>query len=217
MFAALQTTVSNRSRIHGGQFCSYEEAVRAGNRRRRGDLSAAPSVWPAAGPTRDKSTLSIARRITIYAGIPMSSDRADHHWGACPPGLIRGIARRTRVRRRKLLLREGVILLLLAASVGVAAGYLARPEAKRSPSAGPFDFAGVSCDEVHASLPELLADRLDPALAMQLRRHIAQCAQCRRLMQQMQPDRSLGKAAGASTLSRLAVARETRPWGKEPR
>ncbi len=144
----------------------------------------------------------------------MSTDNSDHRWTACPPGSVSGIVRRSRSRRRNTLLREAAAMVVLAASIGFTAGYFARPDAKPPASMGPFGFAGISCDEVRPLLSALMANRLDPAKAAQLRRHIMECPECGRLMRQMPSAQSISQLTNRVPPEALASARTVRRAGE---
>ncbi|MGD9721441.1 MAG: zf-HC2 domain-containing protein [Pirellulales bacterium] len=141
----------------------------------------------------------------------MSFESADLRWIACPPGSVGGIIRRARSRRRKALLREAAMMVVLAASIGFAAGYFAKPGAKPPAPRGPFQFAGISCGEVRSLLPALMENRLDAAKAMQVRQHIMECPECGRLMKQMQ---SVSQAVSEPTIASLASSHPHPPAGQ---
>lgn len=134
----------------------------------------------------------------------MSTIDPEHGWKTCPPGALGQLDRRLRARRRSLLLRESSLLILMAALIGITAGYLASPGAKPPTSSGPFDFAGISCGEVQRLLPALAANRLDPDKAVQVRQHVLECPQCGPLMERMQARESIGRTRSHS--SRIALA-----------
>ncbi len=137
----------------------------------------------------------------------MNPESLEHRWTTCPPGSVGGIVRRARSRRRNALLREAAMMVVLAASIGFAAGYFARPGTKPPASAGSYQFAGISCDEVRPLLPALMANRLDPAKAAQVRQHIMECPECGRLMKEMQSMRSISQSSHASRVASLALSR----------
>lgn len=143
----------------------------------------------------------------------MSPQSADQPWIACPPGSVSGIVRRARSRRRNALLREAAMMVVLAASIGFAAGYFARPGAKSPALPGPFQFAGISCDEVRSLLPALMENRLDAAKAMRVRQHIMECPECSRLMKEMRSMQSVSRAASEATIANLASSHLHPPVG----
>jgi len=107
------------------------------------------------------------------------------------------------------------MMVVLAASIGFAAGYFARPGTKPPASTGPFQFAGISCDEVRSLLPELMENRLDAARAMQVRQHIMECPECGRLMKQMQSMRSVSDAIGKVPQTTFAFSSARPPAGEK--
>jgi hypothetical protein len=104
-------------------------------------------------------------------------------------------------------------LVVLAASIGFAAGYFARPGTKPPASAGSYQFAGISCDEVRPLLPALMANRLDPVKAAQIRQHIMECPECGRLMKEMQSTLSISQPSRDSAAASLASSRFRPPAG----
>ena len=137
----------------------------------------------------------------------MTTFDPDSGWTTCPSGALGRLGGRLRARRRTALLRESALLILVAASIGVAAGYLASPGAKPPSSSPGYHFAGISCDKVRALLPDLMAGRLEEAQAMQIRQHVMQCPGCGPLMERMRSGEVIGSARDDSP----RVARIFRP------
>ncbi len=119
-------------------------------------------------------------------------------WTTCPRGALAQLDGRLRARRRTSLFRDSALLILVAASIGVTAGYLASPSANPPSSSPRYHFAGISCDKVRALLPELMAGRLEEAQAMQIRQHVMQCPGCGPLMERMRVGKVIGRAGDES-------------------
>ncbi len=135
----------------------------------------------------------------------MTTINPESGWTTCPSGALAQLGGRLRARRRTSLLRESALLILVAALIGVTAGYFASPGAKPPSSSPGYDFAGISCDKVRALLPELMAGRIEEAQAMQIRQHVMQCPECGPLMEQMSSGKVVGRAGDESP--RVALIR----------
>ena len=72
--------------------------------------------------------------------------------------------------------------LVIAAATGVTLSYLWPVD---GPATRGHLIAGVYCDEVSREMPDLIARRLKPQRAEQLCRHVANCPDCQRSLQQM--------------------------------
>lgn len=137
----------------------------------------------------------------------MSTIDREPDWAACPSGALGHLDRRLRAKRHRSLLRESAALIVLAASIGLTAGYLASPGADARNGSPPAHFAGISCDEVRGQLPELTAGRLGQARAAQVHEHLRQCPKCRQLMERMRS----GKVARRDRSEAARLARVSPP------
>src|SRR5271154_5873806 len=115
-----------------------------------------------------------------------TSNKPMDEWEICPPGELQRLLGVQRRNRRAQAVRRSVLTggaaLFIAAATGVTLSYLWPVD---GPATRGHLIAGVYCDEVSREMPDLIARRLKPQRAEQLRRHVANCPDCQRSMQQM--------------------------------
>lgn len=103
-------------------------------------------------------------------------------------------------------------MIMLAATIGVAIGYFSTPGAKAPVPQRQMFFAGISCQEVHDLLPAMMKNELDAATMAQVRDHVTQCPECRRLMEQMKATGSVGATADEFPGDTQVLASTVRAW-----
>ncbi|MBI3838734.1 MAG: zf-HC2 domain-containing protein [Planctomycetia bacterium] len=104
-------------------------------------------------------------------------------------------------------------MIVLAAAIGFGVGYFSTPTANPPVSQRQFFFAGISCQEVRELLPVVMKDQLDATKAAQVREHVMQCPECRRLMEQMRASGSIGATltGSSSNLPSLSLVVRSAP------
>ena len=50
---------------------------------------------------------------------------------------------------------------------------------------GDYDFGGITCTEVRADMPQMMAGKLDQETMMRIQKHLELCPNCKRLADQM--------------------------------
>ncbi len=107
-------------------------------------------------------------------------------WQPCPPGELKRMADRIRLReRRKALKKMGAAGAALLVAVG--GGYLAKEWFDQPRE---YHFGGIACSEVMPLLPDYRAGKLDELLRNQVSEHLDKCPNCgpmyRRMLDEMQ-------------------------------
>ena len=103
---------------------------------------------------------------------------SETHWTSCPPGTLQNMASTLVARRRR---RQTVRLSVLASLVAVTGvsfwGAYSQP--------AEYDFGGIVCSEVRRLAADYLGDGLPPELTQKLDVHLAECPNCKPLMDAM--------------------------------
>lgn len=102
-------------------------------------------------------------------------------WEPCPPGELHRLVNSTRMFRRARTIRRSVLAGGAATIVAFAAWITVSQLLPQQ-----HCIAGLYCKEVRLEMPDLIAMRLAPERAEQLKAHIALCADCRRLKEAME-------------------------------
>lgn len=105
----------------------------------------------------------------------------ESNWQPCAPGTLSQYAGRERTRQRNRILAQAsgamAVLFLCAAT-----SYWAWQSSQRAePRLG-----GLLCAEVQEHMGGYVMNQLDPKLMGQMREHLAACAMCQKMLQQMQ-------------------------------
>lgn len=116
-------------------------------------------------------------------------------WIPCPQGTLAGFAGEELVRqRRKFLIRAGSTAGALALASG--AGWLVFRAAGTAPER---TFGGIACSRVHELASQFLMAQLDDVVTQRIRTHLEQCADCRNLLESMQPGTAMHRSQGPSS------------------
>ncbi len=116
-------------------------------------------------------------------------------WIPCPPGTLSAFASQEQVRqRRKFLIRAGSTAGAIALASG--AGWLAFRGAGTSSEP---TFGGITCSKVRELAPKFMMAQLDEVVTQQIKTHLEQCANCRNLLESMQPKTAIHRPQGASS------------------
>jgi len=138
----------------------------------------------------------------------MTDDRdSPAGWQPCPAGLLDSLARKSRRARLGALAGKTVALSTTLALVVVAGfwGY-ARYTGRE------YQLNGVTCSDVRALLPRLIAGRLDARLEGMVRRHVGSCPQCQPLAPQLPPVATVHAAPNSPARHALASEASADNW-----
>jgi len=110
----------------------------------------------------------------------------DDAWRECRPGELGDAIGVLRTHKRNRTIVKIAVLTTAALVVVMVAGYAAR-QSFRPAAPGHHDmyFAGISCTDVKAELPQLHRGVTAPDRAAQVRSHLKQCPNCRAAYQKM--------------------------------
>lgn len=115
-------------------------------------------------------------------------------WTPCPPGTLTVLAGHERGRqRRQFLVRTGSALGVIALTSG--AGWLAF---RRTGMPTDPIYAGIACSRVRELAPQYMMGQLDVAMSQQMKSHLELCADCRNMLESMQPKMSAHSPHGGS-------------------
>lgn len=101
-------------------------------------------------------------------------------WQHCPSGQVRSMVNDLQVRRRTRCARRTATVMLCLLCIG--AGYMALQPQRDDRR----DYGGIGCTEVHRHASAYVDGTLDPQIAAQIKRHLAQCDHCRTWMADFQ-------------------------------
>lgn len=106
-------------------------------------------------------------------------------WTSCPPGkLLQFAGREFARRRRQFLLKAGGACGAIIAAVGT--GWFAF---RRSDADAPEGLihAGIACSRVRELGPKYVLGQLDESLTQRIQNHVAECLDCRAMIEAMKP------------------------------
>lgn len=116
------------------------------------------------------------------------------HWKPCPPGELKRLVGRIKTQRRIRLVNWALV-----ASLAVVLCVWAGVYFSTLPHSGEYNFAGITCSEVHELGPRYMAGTLPQDRLEQIGRHIAQCPDCGPFLERMQRSMSSATASWRST------------------
>jgi anti-sigma factor RsiW len=111
-------------------------------------------------------------------------------WKPCPRGTLAHLAGRHRSRRFVRAAARVAAALAAAVLIGMLGAWISGWR----PGSGEFDYGGIACREVRASIADYMTGRLTPDMAERIRVHLEQCPACQEFMRSMSGGTMIGQA-----------------------
>lgn len=133
----------------------------------------------------------------------MTNDSQSTTWEECPRGTLSGLSTclRRRQCRQQIARISGVLSVVL---MTVAAGWYTL---RSTSEPGESHYGGITCSEVHDSVPAYLAGELEPAVIERINAHFSECSGCRKYMEQQRQLQTAGNVQVRDRVPRMIASR----------